>query len=190
MNGWNGPRVSKSLDRAQAVAFATWCALHLEKLMLVFSDPARQDILRGWLRSLRVLSARGDGQAALRLRAEIDGSTEANCDDSNSPAFYAMRALSVASYAADAWNAEDPAQCARWASEECLDLIRDLQLGADSALPLVALEADAQRRLLARLATVPQLGVGDSEIWDMTLVDPLEDLAEEYVERRGWRPAT
>lgn len=182
------PVISDELDSPRAAAFATWCAVHLELLLLVFSSGPRQAFLQDLFQRLRMLPADGGLTAARELKAEIDEAPEASCDDSNSPTYYAMRALSVASYAADAWNASDPAECARWASEECLELIRDLEIGSgDRTESVASLEADAQRDVLARLE-VSELGTLPRGEEDALLAARLAELAATYARARGWNP--
>jgi hypothetical protein len=159
----------------------------MEELLLVFSSSQRHAALRSWLEQLRTLTVTRDSTEALRLKSEIDEAPEASCDDSNSPTYYAMRALSVASYAADSWNAPDPVECARWASEECLELIRDLEVGiGDRTLSITTLEADAQQRVLARLEVSGRQLLSDDE-QDVRLAGRLAELAGEYARSRGWR---
>ncbi len=120
------------------------------------------------------------------MKSEIDRAPDAACDDSDSAAFYAMRILSVGSYAAEAWSASDPITCARWASDECLGFVRDLEWGAERhSHSLVALEAAEQRRVLARVRR------GDEAVLDASRRDGQLDaapltLAEDYLRRRGW----
>src|SRR5262245_47169332 len=106
------PIISELSDHRGLPTFATWCALHLEQLLLVFAETERRPELELWLERLRGLAATEDSAVARKLRSEIEGSPEASCDDSNSPTYYAMRALSVAAYAAGSWIAPDPTESA------------------------------------------------------------------------------
>jgi hypothetical protein len=116
--------------------------------------PALQDtaaMLR-WLSQLQDLAASPDPRAARRLKEAVEGAPEAEADDSNAPDYYAMRALSVVAYAAEAWFDDDPVKFAQWSADEAVDLMRDIAFTlGKSAPPLEALEVEAQRQLLGEL---------------------------------------
>ncbi len=149
-----------SLDREKLIVFATACALHVSGLLLEFARVDRRDQLNGWLGQLQDLAASPATTTAQRLKAAVEAAPEATEDDSNSPNYLVMRALSTIAYAAEVWIAEDPVKYARWSAEEAEALMLMLQEDLPSSAPLLGdLEIEAQSHLLADLAHVPRDGI-------------------------------
>lgn len=178
-----------SSDRARLAAFAAGCALHASALLLGFARPQRRDELERWLGELQDLAASPDAVAARRLKEAVEAAPEAEADDSNAPDYYAMRALSVVAYAAEAWFDNDPLKFAQWSADEAVDLMRDIAFTlGESAPPLEELEVEAQRELLAELERTPLEGIRAvlSRTSEASIVGWSRSAAIDYARLRGW----
>ena len=177
-----------SAGRAGLAAFAAGCALHVSALLSGFARPERRDELERRLRQLQDLAASPDARAARRLKEDVEAAPEAEADDSNAPDYYAMRALSVIAYAAEAWFDDDPLKFAQWSADEAVDLMRDIAFTlGKSAPPLEELEVEAQRQLLAELEASPEdiLAVL-SRAREAPIVASSGSAALDYARARGW----
>jgi hypothetical protein len=178
-----------SSDRARLAAFAAGCALHVSALLFGFARLERHDELEGWLRELLDLAVSSDPLAARGLKEAVEGAAEAEADDSNAADYYAMRALSIVAYAAEAWLDNDPLKFAQWSADEAVDLMRDIAFTlGESASPLEELEVEAQRELLAELERAPLQGMAAvvSRAREAPIVATSGSAAIDYVRLRGW----
>jgi hypothetical protein len=177
------------IDRTGLAAFAAGCALHVSALLSEFARPERRDELERWVRQLQDLAASPDPLAARRLKEAVEAAPEAEADDSNAADYYAMRALSVVAYAAEAWFASDPLQFAQWSADEAVDLMRDIAFTlAESAPPLEELEIQAQRELLGQLelASPQEIPAALSRSKEQPIVASSRSAAIDYARLRGW----
>jgi hypothetical protein len=178
-----------SAGRAGLAAFAAGCALHVSALLTGFARPERRDELEHWLRQLQDLAASPDPRAARRLKEDVEGAPEADADDSSAPDYYAMRALSVIAYAAEAWFDNDPVKFAQWSADEAVDLMRDIAFTlGESAPPLEELEVEAQRELLAELegSSPEDIPTVLSRSKEAPVVASSGSAAMDYARVRGW----
>ncbi|MTD15252.1 hypothetical protein GIS00_15020 [Nakamurella sp. YIM 132087] len=152
-----------ALDRPRLAAYALACATHLQPLVRGWASPATAAAVDDWLQRLWAGLGAGDGAgvgavdaaAAEQVDAEVNEADEADADDSNSPAYYAMRAISAISYAATAQYGEDAVEAAGWASDEAVDLLADLDVTLASTPPLAEVEAAAQAEAYALVSADP-----------------------------------
>lgn len=178
-----------SLDRAGLAGFAAGCALHVSALLIGFASPERRDELERWLQQLQDLAASPDPLAARRLKEAVEAAPEAEADDSNAADYYAMRALSVVAYAAEAWFDDDPVKFAQWSADEAADLMRTIAFSLEeSAPPLEELEVEAQRELLGELErTTPEnIPAVLSHAREAPIVAASRSAAIDYARVRGW----
>jgi hypothetical protein len=178
-----------SLDRTGLATFAAGCALHVSALLSGFARPERRDDLEHWLRQLQDLAASPDPSAARRLQEDVEGAPEAEADDSNASDYYAMRALSVVAYAAEAWFGDDPQKFAQWSADEAVDLMRNIAFTLGKAAPpLEELEVEAQRDLLAELEGVSPEDIPTvlGRAREAPVVAASGSAAMDYARLRGW----
>jgi hypothetical protein len=119
----------------------------------------------------------------------VEAAPEAEADDSDAADYYAMRALSVISYAAEAWFASDPLKFAQWSADEAVDLMRDIAFTlGESAPPLEELEVEAQRELLAELERAAPGGIPAvlRRAREAPIAASSRSVAIDYARSRGW----